>query len=265
MRSRRSEIPYCGVAVMAKASQPGLTKTRLCPPLTFEEAASLNTAFLQDVAANLIAAAAETSIAGAMAFGPPESEGFFRAHLPGDIALYEVWDADFGLCLREATSRQFAAGHRAACVLNSDSPTLPISLLTEMVDVLFRPGDRAVIGPSSDGGYNLLACKTLHPRLFQDIAWSTETVFAQTMERAAEIGLPVHILPEWYDVDDAASLRDLARELLEGKKFSPVLRSSSAPHTTTLLKALCANANLRERLESFSEEEAAKPLCEAAA
>ena len=38
--------------------------------------------------------------------------------------------------------------------------------------------------------------------LFEDIAWSTDTVAAQTVERAAEIGLPVHVLPEWYDVDD---------------------------------------------------------------
>jgi rSAM/selenodomain-associated transferase 1 len=250
---------------MAKASQPGLTKTRLCPPLTFEEAASFNTAFLKDIARNLMAAAAEASIAGAMAFGPPKSEAFFREHLPGDIALYEVWDADFGICLREAMSRQFAAGHRAACVLNSDSPTLPIPLLTEMAGMLSRPGDRAVIGPSSDGGYYLLACKALHPRLFQDIAWSTETVFTRTMERAAEIGLPIHVLPEWYDVDDAASLRVLAGELLEGKKFSPILPSSAAPHSTALLKAMCANARLRERLECFSEEEAPKTLCEVAA
>ena len=150
-------------------------------------------------------------------------------------------------------------------MLNSDSPTLPIPLFTEMVEVLSPPGDSAVIGPSSDGGYYLLACKRLHPRLFQDIAWSTETVFALTMERAAEIGLPVHVLPEWYDVDDAASLRVLASELLQGKKFSPILQSSSAPHSTALLKALCANANLVERLECFCGEEALKPLCEAAA
>ena len=37
----------CGIAVMAKASLPGKTKTRLVPPLTFEEAAAFNTAFLQ--------------------------------------------------------------------------------------------------------------------------------------------------------------------------------------------------------------------------
>ena len=51
-RSRRS----CGIAFMAKASAPGRAKTRLVPPLTFDQAANLNTAFLQDVAENLVLA-----------------------------------------------------------------------------------------------------------------------------------------------------------------------------------------------------------------
>ena len=256
MRSRRSSIPFCGVAVMAKASQPGLTKTRLCPPLTFEEAASLNTAFLKDIAGNLIAAAAEASLAGAMAFGPPKSEAFFREHLPGDIALYEVWGGGLEHCLSEAIDRLLNAGYRAACVLNSDSPTLPISLLAEVVDALSRPGDRVVIGPATDGGYYLLASKTPYPHLFRDIAWSTEIVFAQTLERAGEIGLSVHVLPEWYDVDDAASLRVLANELLEGKNFSANLQSSSAPHSTALLQTMFATANLGERLEVYLAHDA---------
>jgi rSAM/selenodomain-associated transferase 1 len=260
-----STLAFCGVAVMAKASQPGLTKTRLCPPLTFEEAANFNTAFLKDIAENLVAASARTSLAGTMAFGPPRSEAFFRQHLPGDIALHEVWRADFGDCLREAMRRQFAAGHRAACVLNSDSPTLPIALLAEMVDVLSRPGDRAVLGPSTDGGYYLLASKTLHPHLFTGVAWSTEAVFAQTLERASEMGLPVHILPEWYDIDDAAALRLLAEELLAGKRFSTSLQSSPAPHSTALLKTMFQAANLGGRLDRFLADGVPKPLREAAA
>ncbi len=77
----------CGIAVMAKSSVPGLTKTRLVPPLTYDEAAAFNTAFLQDVAANIGAAARHAAIAGYMAFGPPGSENFFqresrRGHRP---------------------------------------------------------------------------------------------------------------------------------------------------------------------------------------
>ncbi len=245
-------VPFCGIAVMAKASHPGRTKTRLSPPLTLEEAAAFNTAFLKDIAENLIEASAKVSLAGSMAFGPPGSERFFRDNLPASIGLYEIWYPNFGDCLREAMNGQFAAGHEAACVLNSDSPTLPNELLFEMVDVLSEPGDRAVLGPSADGGYYLLACKSLHPRLFEDIAWSTETVAEQTLQRAAEIGLPVHSLPRWYDVDDCATIDLLSGEVLGGQRFSNSLISSPARHSKALLISLFQGSNLRERLDRFS-------------
>ena len=57
-------VPSCGLAVMAKASIPGRTKTRLVPTLTFEEAAQCNTAFLCDVVENVLSASAQASIAG---------------------------------------------------------------------------------------------------------------------------------------------------------------------------------------------------------
>ena len=47
-----------------------------------------------------------------------------------------------------------------------------------------------VLGGSDDGGYYLIGVKRLHHRLFEQIDWSTERVFAQTLERAREIGLP---------------------------------------------------------------------------
>jgi glycosyltransferase A (GT-A) superfamily protein (DUF2064 family) len=224
-------------------------KTRLCPPLTFEEAAAFNTAFLKDVADNLIAASAAASVAGSMAFGPQGSESFFRAHIPPSIALQEVWYPDLGACLIETLRRQFAAGHRAACVLNSDSPTLPAGVLVGIPNVLAEPGDRAVFGPSTDGGYYLLALKALHTRLFEDIDWSTEIVAQQTLDRAAEIALPVHTLPTWYDVDDCEGVRLLMGELLEGRPFSDTMRSSPARHSLALLESMIRDSDLRERLD----------------
>ncbi len=260
MKTRR-DVAFCGIAVMAKASYPGRAKTRLCPPLTFEEAAAFNTAFLKDIADNLIAASAQASLAGSIAYGPPGSEAFFRAHIPASIALHEVSYPNFGACLMKALTLQFAGGHEAACVLNSDGPTLPAGLLVEMTNVLQEPGDRAVLGPSSDGGYYLLAVKAMHPRLFEDIAWSTGIVARQTLDRAAEIGLPVHVLPEWYDVDDSEGIHLLMGELLEGRAFSQALRSSPARHSLALLQSLVSDADFMARIAG----RAAPKLEEAAA
>jgi uncharacterized protein len=207
----------CGIAFMAKASTPGRAKTRLVPPLTFEEAATLNTAFLQDVADNVLLAARHTPlhahISGYAAYGPPGSEDFFRRTLPGAIGLIGAWQPNFGDCLLHTIREILARGHGSAVVLNSDSPTLPTALLLETAAVLAQPGDRAVLGPSNDGGYYLLGLKAAHRRMFEGIAWSTERVAEQTLERAREIGLEMHRLPVWYDVDDADGLRRLYGEL----------------------------------------------------
>jgi uncharacterized protein len=244
--SRRTKSPgaaSCGIAVMAKASMPGRTKTRLVPPLTFDEAAALNTAFLQDIAANLVRAAQHTSVAGYAAFAPHGSESFFQSVLPPDFDLIDACLANFGDCLLH-TIEALLASHTSAVVLNSDSPTLPTALLVETAEVLARPGERAVLGPSTDGGYYLLGLKTAHRHLFADIAWSTERVAEQTRERAREIKLDLHLLPAWYDVDDIDGLRRLRAETTRprsGDQFSDL----HAPHhpqvTAALLQQLSAD------------------------
>lgn len=250
-----SAAANCGIAFMAKASAPGRTKTRLVPPLTFDEAAALNTAFLQDVAHNVLLAAnhaeVSASIAGYAAFGPTGSEDFFRGILPPAIGLIEAWQPNFGDCLFQTIGAMFARGHSAAVVLNSDSPTLPTSLLVATATALARPGDRAVLGPSSDGGYYLLGLKVAHRRLFDEIAWSTERVAEQTMERAREIGLEVFRLPAWYDVDDAPSLNRLCAEL-DGSGHATgrrdMLRPHDASHTRTLISGPWADREFGARV-----------------
>jgi len=252
MSEKASTQSSCGIAVMAKASQAGRTKTRLSPPLTLEEAAQFNTVFLKDIADNLLRASEIANIAAYMAFGPSGAQDFFQEHLPQEIGLLEVWYPDFGKCLTKALFAQFEAGHHAACVLNSDSPTLPAELLAEAAIALTMPGERIVLGPSNDGGYYLLGCKTIYKRLFEDIAWSTAAVTSQTLDRARELGLSVYLLPEWYDVDDHSALSILAGELLEDRPFHRSLKSSPARHSRSLLKSLQSSADLAARLQKWA-------------
>jgi uncharacterized protein len=242
----------CGIAIMAKASAPGRTKTRLVPPLTFDEAAAINTAFLQDIAGNLMLAGRHAGIAGYAAFAPPGSEDFFSRILPPAIGLIDACLPNFGDCLLRTIEEILERGHDSAVVLNSDSPTLPTAFLVETAGVLARPGDRAVLGPSSDGGYYLLGLKTAHRRMFEGIAWSTERVAQQTLERAREINLDVHMLPVWYDVDDVDGLRRLGSELRRPRAS----KSQLDPHepnyplaTAELFQSLWPNSELSRRSE----------------
>jgi rSAM/selenodomain-associated transferase 1 len=238
----------CAVAIMAKASVPGAVKTRLVPPLSPAEAAEFNTCCLADVAANIRAAAQRAPIRGFAAYDPPGAEGFFADLLPDGFALLPPRAPvpgyrGIGLGLFHAARDLLAAGFGSLCLVNADSPTLPTGFLIEAVRLLQQPGDRVVLGPAADGGYYLIGLKRLHARLFQEIAWSTERVCRQTIARAEELGVAVAVLGEWYDVDDAASLAVLSRELLfgEGRYHG----GFAAPRTTAFVRELAA------RLGSF--------------
>jgi hypothetical protein len=95
----------------------------------------------------------------------------------------------------------------------------------------------------------LLGLKTAHRRLFEGIDWSTERVAGQTMERAREIGLPVHVLPAWYDVDEVEALKLLHAELCVGRSFAADLQSHQAPRTAALMQALFGETDLAARLD----------------
>jgi len=236
----------CAMAVMGKASAPGRTKTRLVPPLGAEAAAQLNTAFLQDTIHNLIAAGREIDIAPYVAFGPAGSEHFFRECLPDSIGLIECCLPNFGDCLHLALGTLLARGHAAACVVNADSPTLPMQYLADAARALCAAPQRIVLGPSTDGGYYLLGVTQAHRRLFEDIEWSSARVFEQTLQRAAELDLAVTLLEPWYDVDDAAGLRQLRADLARvdtGAQYTRgVLERLAKPATADAAAAAAAAA-----------------------
>jgi rSAM/selenodomain-associated transferase 1 len=243
--------PFCGVAIMAKASVAGAVKTRLVPPLTYQEAAELNTCCFADIATNIAAAAERTPIHGFVAYHPLGSEQFFENLLPVGFKLLPPKVPTLGRSLYHAARDLFGAGYASVCLVNGDSPTLPTERLVQAARHLWEPGDRLVLGPAADGGYYLIGMKQLHERLFEEIDWSTDRVYRQTVMRADEIGLPVAALAEWYDVDDEASLSRLARELLRGPS---AVRSQdggyAAPRTTALLKRLAATNSTVRRLLS---------------
>ncbi len=223
----------CALTVMAKAPRPGKVKTRLSPPLTPEQASALNICFIRDTTENICQVTEAGNSAGVVAYTPIGDEAAFDGLLPPAFQLLAQRGDGFGERLLRASEDLFACGFTAVCLIDSDSPTLPQDALLQAVETLSRPGDRMVLGGSDDGGYYLMGIKRLHHRLFEQIDWSTERVFAQTLERAREIGLQTELLPTWYDVDDAATLERLRRELA-----APAGAGYHAKHTRRYLENL---------------------------
>ena len=258
----RSARGHCALAVMTKAPQAGRVKTRLVPPLTPEEAAELNKCFLRDTAAVIASACsrrpmgdagkmelkpearashneAATCASGIAVYTPIGAESAYDGILPADFSLLPQRGDKFGERLYFAVEDLFKCGFESLCLIDSDSPTVPAENFAKAVELLGAREDCIVLGPSDDGGYYLIGLKKPHWQLFEQVDWSTERVFNQTIQRATEIGLEAKLLPSGYDVDDGVSLRRLCNELL-----AEPARPDLAPYTRKFLAGLLRRKEL---------------------
>ncbi len=246
-RAAKDFAGCCALALMTKAPRAGNVKTRLVPPLTNEEAAQLNRCFLQDTGAaisvccgGLTWASSGPIARGVAVYTPVGAEADYADILPTDFSLLPQRGENFGERLYFAADDLFKCGFDSVCLIDSDSPTIPVENFTRAVELLSLAGDRIVLGPCDDGGYYLIGLKQLHQEVFERIDWSTERVLEQTIMRAAQIGVDVHELPRGLDVDDHVALRRLCGELL-GKNT----RDNVAPQTQQFLRELIARDGRR--------------------
>jgi rSAM/selenodomain-associated transferase 1 len=221
---------------MTKAPRAGQVKTRLVPPLTPEQAAELNKCFLQDTVAAISSCCHQDTVddaRGVAVYTPVGAEAIYDDILPPDFFLTPQRGQHFGDRLSFAAEDLFDCGFQSVCLIDSDSPTVLAQAYRQAVEKLSAPGDRVVLGPTEDGGYYLIGLKQPHTALFERIDWSTERVFKQTMQRAAELNLEVILLPIGCDVDDRAGL-DRLRDELSASNWN----SSVAPRTRKFLLTL---------------------------
>jgi rSAM/selenodomain-associated transferase 1 len=198
------------VGIFCKTPVAGFSKTRLSPPLRPEDCSAISACFIRDLASTIHSL--DGDVAPYAVYTPAGTEPALRALLPASFRLMPQCDGGFGTRLSHAVSGLLQAGHAGAILVNADSPTLPAPILRAAVDAVLKD-DAIVLSPSLDGGYTLVGLSRSHPEVFADIPWSTPLVHSLTLERAAEIALPVVSVPGWYDVDDYETLRLLMAEL----------------------------------------------------
>lgn len=217
--------------LFTKPAREGRVKTRLIGDLTAAQAAELHAAFLDDLLDRLRGGDFELRLAWAL---EPDDE------VPdGPIPGVRQEGSDLGERLYRALSSGDA---QAVMALGSDHPTLPLDLIHRAFETLETPeaGADVVLGPAEDGGYYLIALKAgaVHPRIFEDVAWSTERVLPATLERCRELGLAVELLPEASDVDTPEDLRRLAERMADS--------DLGCPRTRALLSKI---QNLKSKME----------------
>ncbi|MEM7536605.1 MAG: TIGR04282 family arsenosugar biosynthesis glycosyltransferase [Chloroflexota bacterium] len=200
--------------IMAKRPEAGRTKTRLCPPMTYEMAAGLYECFLRDVLDIVRAVKQQVpTLQPCIAYAPLNAEPYF-AQLAPDFHLVPQCGDALGQRLHHVLTTCLNDGYTQVAAINSDSPTLPPAHLAQAFSRLNNPQTDAVFGPCEDGGYYLIGIDAPRPRLVLEVEMSTPTVLQDTLALAQEDNLTAELLPSWYDVDTIEELRRLYQELM---------------------------------------------------
>ncbi len=158
------------IALFTRWPEPGKAKTRLIPALGAAGAADLHRRLTERTVATVHAAglACEIRCTGA----DPQA---FRDWLGPDVSVIDQGEGDLGQRLARA------AADLPVLLLGADTPGLEPDHLRAAAAALAIAA--AVIGPAEDGGYWLLGLASPAPQIFENIAWGSETVFADTVSR----------------------------------------------------------------------------------
>jgi len=190
--------------IFAKKPLPGFVKTRLCPPLTPDEAAGLYSCMIQDT---LDMTRSLTGLTPVIFFQQdPGADEYFAALAPGILSLPQR-GADLGKRMKNAFEEIFARGFKEAAIIGTDSPDLPREYIFEAFSLLEYEHTEVVFGPAEDGGYYLLAMKRVWKELFTAMPWSSEELLAASVDAAKDAHLGASFLPIWHDIDSAADLK----------------------------------------------------------
>ncbi len=174
--------------VLAKEPVAGRVKTRLCPPCTPAEAATLAAAALADTLDAALASGARRVVLAL--------DGRPGAWCPPGV---EVVGQGAGPLDRRLTTAWAAATSGPAVLIGMDTPQVTAADLDAALGAL--ADHDAVLGPASDGGWWALGLRRPHPRAFAGVPMSRADTGARQHARLTALGLRTAPLPVRTDVD----------------------------------------------------------------
>lgn len=200
---------------MAKAPRLGCVKTRLAESLSLEAVTELYVCLLNDTIA-----LAQTLNRVDTAIMCPEAdvEDLSRA-VANSVPVVPQKGQGLAAGLTCVFKHFEASPRRRVIAFNSDSPHLPASVLETAFDVLETYD--LVVGPTHDGGYYLVGARASYPGLFTSDGMGTVNAFEALLGRAHALGLSTHLAGQFYDVDIAEDLHQLAAELKRAPQRAP--------------------------------------------
>lgn len=198
------------IVVFAKAPLAGFAKTRLIPALGQQGAADLAKRLLE----HALYQALKAHIGTVELCVTPSSatDTIWQAmRLPNGVRLTDQGEGDLGVRMARAAERVIAAGE-SILLIGTDCPQLDAAQLQRAA--LAMQHTQATLVPAFDGGYVLLGLTRFDSSIFSGIAWSTERVMGETMERLKRLNWHVETLPALHDIDEPSDLKWLPKAWL---------------------------------------------------
>lgn len=195
------------VIVFARAPEPGAVKTRLIPLIGPQGAAALHARMME----RALATACQAALGAVELHCAPDCDDDFLRSCSSRYPAKLVAQAEGDLGARMAAAAGTAlTAHSRVLLMGSDCPALTARHLRAANQALLD-GAAAALAPAEDGGYVLLGLKQSDRRLFEGIAWGSETVLADTRARLRELAWPWHELDTLWDVDRAEDYQRLLK------------------------------------------------------
>ena len=193
---------------MARLARRGEGKTRLRSALSDGACMRLQDAFLRDA----LDVALEAHLGPVhLAYTPADASSQAEGEFGGRVCPFPQHGEGLGARMLAALRYVEARGFAPILIIGSDAPLLQPRHLHGALSALADAD--LCLGPSADGGYYLLACRTVQPRLFEDVSWGTDGVLDTTLRLATEAGLHCRLIETLYDVDTPEDLRHLREDL----------------------------------------------------
>lgn len=216
--------------VVVKNPVAGAVKTRLQTRYTPTQAADLYTAFVKDTLETARTLDLDKRI---IAYDPPDAENAVRTKFGNDWEYIAQVQEDLGQRMYQALLTQIQSGAQKVILIGTDIPSLPASHITHAFEQLQNKD--IVLGPSTDGGYYLVGLSRPCPEIFDNINWSTPTVFSETVEAIQKNNYTLGLVPPWFDVDTPEELDIL---IAHATAQTVATQSPIIPHTLSCLSAL---------------------------
>lgn len=190
------------IVIFAKAPLPGLAKTRLIPALGAQGAAEL----AQRLLAHTLHEALHAQVGPVeLCVTPCAADAAWQTLAAANAVHWsDQGDGDLGERMARAARRVLDAGE-AILLIGTDCPALSAAQLQRAASGL-QQNDAALV-PVFDGGYVLLGLNRFDSSLFSDMAWSTDSVAAQTLARLKRLDWTVHLGPLLHDIDEPTDLQ----------------------------------------------------------